>query len=120
MNDPNHNVKNFRYQGIIGGNKVKTVGLTLIDAGLLTLAAITKELVYIKDFAPNLLVLCLVSPERLKGVMELLVSDIKSVCVTCVTLLFMRTHLYGVNSKEICHQNTCAFDMELVDVYAQY
>ena len=99
MTDLNHNVKNFRYQEIISGNKMKTIGNTFVDTELLNLANIAKELVYIKDFASDLLVLRLASSETVQEIMELLVSDTKSVCATCVTLLFMRAHLYGVNCE---------------------
>ena len=93
MTDPNHNVKNFRYQGIISGNKMKTIGNTFVDTGLLNLGNIAKELVYIKEFASNLLDLRLAPSDTVQAVMELPVSDTKSVCATCVTLLFVQTHL---------------------------
>ena len=37
MTDPNHNVKNGRYQMVIDGNKAKTIGDVLIDTCLLPL-----------------------------------------------------------------------------------
>eukprot|EP00957_Ditylum_brightwellii_P090195 6869292-Ditylum_brightwellii.AAC.1 len=35
VTDTNHNVKNSRYQTTIGGNSVKTIGVRLIDTGML-------------------------------------------------------------------------------------
>lgn len=42
--DTNHNMKNGRYQYIISGNSVKTVGKTLIDTGLLKSAGVSQDL----------------------------------------------------------------------------
>ena len=59
--DCNHNVKNNRYQNIIGGNTVKTIGSVLIDNGILKKAKVSQELWKVKDFASDLLVLRLAS-----------------------------------------------------------
>ena len=42
--DPNRNVKNGRYQFLIGGNNAKTVGIILIDTGALCQAKIAQDL----------------------------------------------------------------------------
>eukprot|EP00957_Ditylum_brightwellii_P096483 7348802-Ditylum_brightwellii.AAC.1 len=48
--DTNHNVKLSRHQNI-GRNNVKTVGIYMIDTGLLKLAGIVQDMYRPKDFA---------------------------------------------------------------------
>ena len=92
LTDPNHNVKNSRYQMLIGGNTAKTIGSCLIDTGLLPESKIAKELWQVKDFASDLLVLRLASTKKVKSFMSLPVSDTKSMTALCVTLFFMQVH----------------------------
>jgi hypothetical protein len=42
--DTNHNVKNSRYQLVVGFNSESTIGVYMIDAGLLKKAGISQEL----------------------------------------------------------------------------
>ena len=44
MTDTSHNVKNGRYQMLIGEIKLKTIGHSLIDTGMLSEAKVAKEL----------------------------------------------------------------------------
>ena len=57
LTDPNHDVKNFQYQGVTGGNSIPIMGNMVVDYGLLQVAAILNELWRICDFASDLLVL---------------------------------------------------------------
>jgi len=73
--DTNHNEKNNRYQMIIGGNSVTTIGNVVIDSGLLPKAGVPSMLWRVKDFSSDLLVLqlsssvyCMESCERSKEV----------------------------------------------------
>jgi hypothetical protein len=102
--DTNHNTKNFRYQGVIGGNSIPVMGSACVDCGLLLDAGIPYELIRVSDFASDLLVLKLASSETAGKIMSLENQDSDSVFVTCLTLYFMRAHLFGVNSKE-CDAN---------------
>ena len=54
--DPNHSVKNRRYQLVVGGNSVKTIGDSVIDTGLLVEAKVPQELFFFFNFASDLLV----------------------------------------------------------------
>ena len=92
LTDPNHKVKNGRYQMVIGGNNPKTVGDALIDTGLLPDSKIAKDLWEIKEFASNLIVLHLASTETVLAVMYVQINDPRSVFALRVTLFFMRAH----------------------------
>ena len=97
--DTNHNMKNGRYQYIIGGNSVKTIGKTLIDTGLLKSAGVSQDLWRVKDFASDLLVLKLASANNVGMVLSVACADYKAAFALATTLFFVRVHLFAVNSK---------------------
>ena len=97
--DTNHNMKNGRYQYIIGGNSVKTIGKTLIDTGLLKSAGVSQDLWRVKDFASDLLVLKLASANTVGMVLSVACADYKAAFALATTLFFVRVHLFAVNSK---------------------
>jgi hypothetical protein len=97
--DTNHNVKNYRYQGIIGGNSVKTIGNHVIDTGLLKKIAIPNELYRIKDFASDSLVLRLNSADTVSKILMLENQDAESQITLSLALYFNRVHLFAVNCK---------------------
>ena len=106
LTDPNHNVKNGRYQMVIGGNSVKTIGRILIDTGLLICAKIALDLYRIKDFASDLLVLQLASAKTVSSLLLLPASNPSSLHALIVTLFFMRLHFFAVNSEFVIHAKT--------------
>ena len=54
--DPNHNMKSWRHQLTAGGGCVgKTIGVYVIDPGLMRLAGLSDALWCPADFASNLL-----------------------------------------------------------------
>lgn len=97
--DTNHNMKNGRYQYIIGGNNVKTIGSMLIDTGLLKVARINQDLWRIKDFASDLLVLKLASATTAASVFSVQCADTDAAVALATVLFFKRVHLFAVNSK---------------------
>ena len=99
LTDPNHNIKNFRYQSIIGGNSIATIGNHCVDSGLLLVADVPEELWRVSDFASDLRVLRLASHATIQKVLSLTQEDPDSIITTCYTLYFMRCHLFGVNAK---------------------
>jgi len=98
ITDPNHNVKNARYQSEIGGNAVKTIGTELIDTGMLK-KVLPLKLYRVKDFASDLLVLQLNSAESASKVLDLDNQDSTTQMTLALTLFFMRVHLFAVNCK---------------------
>ena len=101
ITDPCHNGKSCRYQGILGGNSVKTIGSHLIDTGLLKAASIKKEAIEVKDFASDVLVLDLYSSTTVQKVLQLQREDPETQLTLCFMLFFMRAHLFAVNSKGV-------------------
>ena len=85
---------------VIGGNNVKIIRRCFIDTGLLTLANIAKYLWQVKDFASDLLVLCLTLAETVMMVMSLPTRDTSSSDAICATLFLMRTHFFSVNCTD--------------------
>ena len=104
--DPNHKVKNGWYQIMIGGNNPKTIGVILVDTGALCEAKILQELWRVKNYASDLLVLKLASAETVTALMRLLFNDPDSMKALCLTLFFMRTHLFATNSVGVVEENT--------------
>ena len=100
MINPNHNVKNFCKQGVIGGNSVPIMGNMVVDSGLLQVADIPIDIWQISDFASDLLILRLASPATVTSLLSLKNEDENAVFCNCFTLYFMRAHLFGVNAKK--------------------
>ena len=44
ITDPNHNVKNSRYQLVLGGNSAKKIGCALVNTGLIPKSNIAQEI----------------------------------------------------------------------------
>ena len=109
LTDPNHNVKNGRYQMVVGRNSVKTIGQAIIDTGFFPLAEIEQELWRVKDFALDLIVLKLASTKTVFAILSLLPADPVSNKATCITLFFMRMHLFAVNNNVIVTAKTRVF-----------
>ena len=99
VTDTNHNVKNARYQAIIGGNAVKTIGNCLIDTGMLKLLGINQELYIVKDFASDKSVLELNSSNTVAKILGLEGQDTATQLTLALNLFFMRVHLFAVNCK---------------------
>jgi hypothetical protein len=97
--DTNHNVKNSRYQLVVGFNSVSTIGVYMVDAGLLKKAVITQELYRVKDFASDLLVLKLASSATVATIIDLPGQDLQTQVILSISLFFMRVHLCSVNCK---------------------
>ena len=99
--DPNHNGKNQRYQVVIGGNAVKTIGSCLIDTGMVKASGIKQELWRVKDWADDLIVLKLYSSETVFEILKLKgPQDLRTIAITCLTLFFQCVHLVAVNCKD--------------------
>ena len=62
---------------LIGGNSAKTIGLALIDTGLIPLYKIIKALWITKGYASDLLVIQLASADNVSSMFALNVSDTK-------------------------------------------
>ena len=100
LTDPNHHVKNGRYQLVIEGNLVKTIGQGLTNTGLIVKSETTRALWRIKDFASDLLVLCLTPAKTVESIMFLPVSDPILSKALLLTLFFIRLHLYTVKAED--------------------
>jgi hypothetical protein len=98
--DTNHNVKNSRYQLVIGGNTPSIIGPYVVDPGLLKKADIPNDLYRVKDFACDLLVLRLTSAETMEQILKVPNQDVKTALILCLVLYFMRAHLFAVNASE--------------------
>ena len=103
MTDTNHNGKNLRYQALLGGNMVKTIGCVLIDGGMVKAGGVKQEIWRVKDWADDHIVLRLYSAETVFKILNLMngKQDAATVAVTCLHLYFMRVHLVAVNCKGI-------------------
>ena len=92
-------MKKGRYQYLIGGNSVKTIGDTLVDRGLLKAAGVSQDLQRVKNFASDLLVLKLASASTVGLVLSQPCADYKAAIALATTLFFVRVHLFSINSK---------------------
>ncbi len=101
ITDPNHNIKNFRYQ-VIGGSGIRSIGKFVVDADLVRVAGIKMELWRIKDFASDGLVLELASAKTVTSLCSLeSKEDGKTIVTLCLILFFMRLHLFAVNGTTL-------------------
>jgi hypothetical protein len=74
--DPNHNLKNFRFQATGGSGVVPAVfGNHVFDVMLLKKAGIRKELVRVEDYASDALVLQLASDKVVRSLLKLDTAD---------------------------------------------
>ena len=97
--DTNHNAKNGRYQILIGGNSVKTIGIYMIDTGMIKKCGIPNEEWRVKDFASDRLVLNLCSARTALAMLNLPGQEQESQVVLALTLFFKRVHLFSINAK---------------------
>ena len=79
---------------------MEIIGKALIDTGLIIEADLAKELWRVKDFASDLLVLCLVSAKTAGLIMLLPVSYPLLSNSLLFTFFFMSLHLYAVNTED--------------------
>jgi hypothetical protein len=100
LTDPNHDVKNHRYQ-LIGGSSPASVGYFVFDSFLLKLAGVAKELIGVKDFASDALPMQLASISTIRKVIEFGAPDISNTTVTVVSLALMRLQSYAVNGRKV-------------------
>ena len=99
--DPNHDVKNHRYQ-LIGGSSPASIGYFVFDSFLLKLAGVAKELIYVENFTSDALPpLQLASISTIRQVIEFGAPDIGNTTVTVVYLAFIRLWSYAVNGRKV-------------------
>ena len=91
MTDTNHNGKNLRYQVLLGGNMVKSIGSILIDEGMVKAAGVNQEIWRVKDWADDHRVLRLYSADTVFKILHLMncKHDPTTVAITCLHLYFM-------------------------------
>ena len=104
--DTNHNCKSWRYQIIAGGgSECCTIGKFMIDADLLRLGGVSRDLWRPNDFAADLPVLELVSLSTITKIASAspefgsTIDGDKS--VLALTLFFMKLRLHAVNGKSV-------------------
>ena len=108
LTDLNHNVKNGWCQMVIGIKTCKTIDHTIIDIGLLPIGKLLQDLWRIQDFALYLLVLILHLQKTVELVLPVTVMDKLSKESICMTLFFMRAHLYAVkNDGKLIAKTRC-------------
>jgi len=110
ITNPNHNMKNLRYQ-VLGGSDVVTCGTSVINPQLLCDVGIPEPLYRVIDWASDKVVLQLVSSDTLmsihKHVQQVIqqnsisAAEYRSIVATVYMLYFMRVHLYCVNAKSV-------------------
>jgi hypothetical protein len=100
LTDPNHDVKNHRYQ-LIGGSSPASRRYFVFDSFLLKLAGVAKELICIEDFASDALPMQLASISTIRRVIEFGAPDIGNTTVKVVSLAFTRLQLYAVNGRKV-------------------
>eukprot|EP00956_Cyclotella_meneghiniana_P010341 scaffold14318_cov102-Cyclotella_meneghiniana.AAC.1 len=100
--DPNHNVKNYRYQEIGGSGFVPAViGNFIFDVMLLKMAGVPRELLRIDDFASDAIVLRLASHSTVGKLLDLETADVGNKIVTIVSLTCMRIRSSAVNAPKL-------------------
>jgi hypothetical protein len=99
LTDPNHGVKNHRYQ-LIGGSSLASIGYFAFDSFLLKLAGVAKELIRIENFASDALPMQLASISTIRNVIEFGALDIGNTTVTVVSLAFMKLQSHAVNGRK--------------------
>ena len=86
--DPNHDVKNLRYQEIGGSGDVPAViGNYVFDTMLLKMAKVPRELLCIEDYASDALVLRLASHQTVHRLLGLNTGDVGNQKVSLVIFL---------------------------------
>ena len=98
--DPDHNDKLLFYH-IIVGSCLPVAGIHVIDAQMLQVSGISKNLWRPKDFASDILVLKLASSETVKKLTGIImIGDyLETFFSLCTSLYFLRLGLYAVNTK---------------------
>jgi hypothetical protein len=85
--DPNHNLKNFRFQATGGSGTVPAVfGNHVFDVMLLKMSGISKELVRVEDYASDALVLKLASDKVVRKLLDIDTADNGNKMVSKVSL----------------------------------
>ena len=99
--DTNRNGKNLRYQEMLGGNMVKSIGCVLIGGGIVKASGINQETWRVKDWSDDHIVLCLCSADTVLKIIHLTngKQDPTTIAVICLHLYFMRVNLVAVNCK---------------------
>ena len=95
----NPNNESYRYQLVVRGNNAKTIGIYLIDSGLLKRVKIAHDLFIPADFTSNYLVLSLASVDTINYILLLDFPDPYSKTILICTLLLMKLHLSFVNTN---------------------
>jgi len=96
--DPNHNVKNLRYQ-LGGGSSPASIGEHVFDPQMLKISGIATELWRIDDYASDALPLRLASASSVEKIVESDFDDIGNLAVTVLSLVFMRLRSYAANAR---------------------
>ena len=87
MPDPNHNVKNLRYQ-LAGGSSSSSIGKYVFDPQMLKVAEIATELWRIDDYASDALPLRLASAASVEKTIKSDFDDIGNLAELLLCLLF--------------------------------
>ena len=96
--DTDNNFKNSRYH-LIGGSCAAIMGSYVSYPWLLKMAGVFNKLCKIQDCDSDMLVLCLDSARTIEKLVNIECNDLKNMVVTCSSLFFTRTKLYGVNKN---------------------
>ena len=91
--DINHNCKNARYQ-LIGLNSIVTMGVYVVDVGMLESIGIPQDL-----WASDGLVLSLASVKTCSTILHSEASDTETRVTLALSLYFQRVHLFAINYK---------------------
>ena len=103
LTDPNHNVKNGRYQWI-GGSSAAVMGFYVFNPSYLKLAGVPPYLWQIKDWESDAVLFQLCSYKTITKMMEYryrYVVDTGNFAVSVVSLVFGRLLAYAVNANSV-------------------
>jgi len=95
--DPNHNVKNLRYQ-LGGGSLPASIGEHVFDPHMLKISGIAAESWHIDDYASDALPLRLTSASSVEKIIKSDFDDIGNLSVTLLSLVLIRLRSYAVNA----------------------
>ena len=100
ITDPNHNVKILHYK-LIGGSCISFAGINVIDAQMLQVAGISKDLWRPKYFEFYLLVLKLALSETVKNLTDIIMigEDPAEVFSLFTSMYLLILGLYAANTK---------------------